>query len=102
MPQGNTPKTHHAKPCVISSKSRTVAPIHQADDQDRALFRIWQIIGDPKRGIEPLLPIGRSTFLAGVKSGKYPAPVKLSERTTAWRKADILAVLESFTTPKER
>ncbi|WP_026601037.1 helix-turn-helix transcriptional regulator [Methylomonas sp. 11b] len=58
-------------------------------------LRIWQIIGDRKRGIEPLLPVGRSTFLAGVKSGKYPKPVKLGERTTAWRKADILALLDS-------
>jgi len=60
-----------------------------------AYLRIWQIVGDRKRGIEPLLPIGRSTFLAGVKSGKYPKPVKLGERTTAWRKADILAMLEN-------
>jgi len=40
-------------------------------------LRIWQIVGDRKRGIEPILPVGRSTFLAGVKSGKYPKPVKL-------------------------
>lgn len=59
-------------------------------------LRIWQIVGDKKRGIEPLLPIGRSTFLAGVKSGKYPQPVKLAERTTAWRKSDILKLLETF------
>lgn len=59
-------------------------------------LRIWQIVGDKKRGIEPLLPIGKSTFLAGVKSGKYPKPVKLGERTTAWRKADIDAVLARF------
>lgn len=59
-------------------------------------LRIWQIVGDKKRGIEPLLPIGRSTWLAGVKSGKYPKPVKLGDKTTAWRKADIVALLESF------
>jgi hypothetical protein len=46
-------------------------------------LRIWQIVGDRKRGIEPLLPVGRSTFLAGVKSGKYPKSVKF-----AWKKAD--------------
>jgi prophage regulatory protein len=59
-------------------------------------LRVWQIVGDRKRGIEAILPIGRSTFLAGVKSGKYPKPVKLSERTTAWRKADIMALLENM------
>lgn len=56
-------------------------------------LRIWQIVGDKKRGIEPLLPIGKSTFLLGVKSGKYPKPVKLGERTIAWRKSEIDAVL---------
>ncbi len=33
-------------------------------------MRIWQIVGDRERGIELLLPVGRSSFLAGVKSGK--------------------------------
>lgn len=61
-----------------------------------AYLRLWQIIGDKKRGIEPLLPVSRSAFYAGIKSGKYPAPIKLSERTSAWRKSDILALLESF------
>lgn len=68
----------------------------QQDATVLGYFRIWQIVGDKKRGIEPLLPIGRSTFLAGVKTGKYPAPVKLGKKTTAWKKADILKLLESF------
>lgn len=59
-------------------------------------LRIWQITGDPKRGIDPILPIGRSTFLLRVKLGIYPQPVKLGEKTTAWRKSDIMALLESF------
>ncbi len=68
---------------------------HQQTTIVLGYLRIWQIVGDRKRGIEPLLPVGRSTFLAGVKSGKYPKPVKLGERTTAWKKADILALLDS-------
>ncbi len=35
-------------------------------------LRLWQIIGCKKRGIEPLLPISRSTWYAGIASGKYP------------------------------
>jgi prophage regulatory protein len=58
--------------------------------------RLPQIIGDPKRGIPGVLPIGRTTFLVGVKSGKYPKPVKLGKRTVAWRVEDIRALLESF------
>jgi predicted DNA-binding transcriptional regulator AlpA len=74
-----------SKPVLYNQQSATV----------HGYLRIWQIVGDRKRGIEPLLPVGRSTFLAGVKSGKYPKPVKLGERTTAWRKSDILALLDS-------
>lgn len=43
-----------------------------------------------------LLPIGRSSFLAGVKEGKYPQPVKLGPSTTCWRACDILNFIESL------
>ncbi len=36
-----------------------------------------------------LLPIGKSTWWAGVKSGRFPAAVKIGPRTTAWRISDI-------------
>jgi prophage regulatory protein len=58
-------------------------------------LRIWQIIGNPK-AIPPtpaLIPIGRTSFLNGVKSGKYPKPVKLGERTTAWTVESIRALI---------
>ena len=41
-----------------------------------------------------LFPVSRSLWWAGVKAGKYPAPVRLSERTTAWRAADIAELIE--------
>ena len=34
-------------------------------------------------------PVGRSTWWAGVKDGKYPRGIKLSERTTAWRESEV-------------
>jgi prophage regulatory protein len=62
-------------------------PIHQIPET--GFLRIWQIVGDRNQGIPPLIPIGRTTFLNGVKSGRFPKPVKLGERTTAWRVEDI-------------
>lgn len=41
-----------------------------------------------------LYPVSKSAWWAGVKSGKFPQPVKLSERTTAWRKEDIITLIE--------
>jgi predicted DNA-binding transcriptional regulator AlpA len=34
-------------------------------------------------------PVSRSTWWAGVKSGRYPKPVKLGPKITAWRSEDI-------------
>mgnify|MGYP000594867546 CR=1 FL=1 len=39
------------------------------------------------------LPIGRSTWWQGVKEGRYPASIKLGERTTVWRVEDIRNVI---------
>jgi prophage regulatory protein len=40
------------------------------------------------------IPVSKSTWWAGVKSGRYPKPVKLSTRVTAWRVEDIRAFIE--------
>ncbi|PNG24677.1 helix-turn-helix transcriptional regulator [Methylocella silvestris] len=40
------------------------------------------------------IPVGRSTWWAGVKSGRFPKPVKLGPRTTVWRVEDIWALIE--------
>lgn len=42
-----------------------------------------------------LLPISKSTFWAGLKSGRYPlTPVKLSARCTAFKVEEVKALLE--------
>jgi len=48
----------------------------------------------PRPYIEPLLPVGRSTFWKGVSEGRYPQPIKLGSRTTAWRESDIVALID--------
>lgn len=58
-----------------------------------ALLRIWQIVGDKKRGIPALIPVGRSSFWRGVKEGRYPPCVRLGKGTTAWYYRDIVAVI---------
>jgi prophage regulatory protein len=40
------------------------------------------------------LPISKSTWWEGVRSGRYPQPVKLGSRLTCWRLADILEIVE--------
>lgn len=59
-------------------------------------LRDRQIVGDPKADppIPAILPIGRSTWWAGVRSGRFPQPVKLGPRTTAWRASEIRELIE--------
>jgi len=67
---------------------------------ENGLLRLSQIVGnrnaDPP--IPPIIPVSRSSWWAGVKSGRYPASIKLGPRTTAWRVADILALVNGSDT----
>lgn len=60
-------------------------------------LRISQILGNSKSNppTPPIIPVSKSAFWSGVKSGRYPKPVKLGVRTTAWRVEDIRAYIES-------
>lgn len=40
------------------------------------------------------IPISKSSWWKGIKAGKYPAGIKLSSRTTAWRAEDIRALIK--------
>lgn len=60
--------------------------------------RLSQIIGSPAAGIPPIVPVSRSTWWEGVRTGRYPKPVRtLGPRITAWRVADIRQLLEGGT-----
>lgn len=43
-----------------------------------------------------LIPVGRSTWWAGVKSGRYPKPVKLGPRMSAWKAEDVHSLIASL------
>ena len=59
-------------------------------------IRLWQIVGDPKAEppIPAVIPVSKSTWWQGVKTGRFPQPVKLGPRITAWRVDDIRALIE--------
>lgn len=66
--------------------SGTKEKIYQNDRSNDRLLRLPQVLN--------LIPVSKSTWWAGVKSGRYPKPVKLGPRTTAWRESDIRALME--------
>lgn len=54
----------------------------------KRLLRINQVLA--------LVPVGRSSWWEGCRTGRYPKPVKLGPRTTVWRAEDIAAFIESL------
>ena len=43
-----------------------------------------------------LIPISKSAWWDGCKSGRFPKPVKLGPRTTAWKAEDIAELIEQI------
>ena len=58
-----------------------------------ALLRLPQVLA--------IIPVSRSAWWAGCKSGRYPKPIKIAPRTTVWKASDILALLEKLTSEAE-
>ncbi len=48
------------------------------------------------RQVLSLIPVGRTSWWKGVKSGRFPKPIKLSPRCTAWRAEDIRQLIKSL------
>jgi predicted DNA-binding transcriptional regulator AlpA len=42
------------------------------------------------------IPVSKSTWWAGVASGRFPTPVHLAPRITAWRVEDIRELIEQI------
>jgi predicted DNA-binding transcriptional regulator AlpA len=58
--------------------------------------RLTSIIGDPKADppIPALIPVSKSSWYAGIAKGIYPAPVRISANTVAWRWSDLNKLVE--------
>ena len=60
--------------------------------------RLPQIIGKAETETSPaipaIIPVSKSAWWDGVKSGRYPKSVKLGPRTTAWRVGDIRRLID--------
>jgi len=54
--------------------------------EDKALLRLPRVLS--------LVGVSRSSWWAGVKTGRFPTAVKVSPRVTAWRASDIADLLD--------
>jgi prophage regulatory protein len=69
------------------SKVTKTIPMFTLLEDDLAFLRKPQVLA--------LYPVGERSWDRGVAEGRYPKPVKLSKRVSAWRVADIRALLAS-------
>ena len=60
----------------------------------KGFVRVRQIVGD-KNNPGPI-PVSRAAWYAGVKAGRFPQPIRLTERCVAWRTEDIHALIEEL------
>jgi len=65
---------------------------------ETAFLRLRQILGDLNADppVAPIIPVSRSAWWAGVKTGRYPQPIKLSPRVTVWRASDVFAIVTPY------
>jgi prophage regulatory protein len=68
---------------------RTESKMNTCPLPKSGLVRLSSIIG-PNGPV----PVSKSTWWEGVRRGRYPQPVKLGPRITAWRVEDIRALIE--------
>ncbi len=61
-------------------------------------LRLKQIIGDPKAEppIQPILPISKSSWWDGVKSGRFPKAIKIGANTTVWKEDEIRSLVNEL------
>jgi len=76
-----TPHNNH------NSENKATTPGDLTDRPER-LYRLKDVL--------QLIPISKSSWFAGIKTGKYPAGHKLSERTTVWKESELRALIDSI------
>lgn len=57
------------------------------------LIRINELASS--KGQPGIVPISPATLWRWVKAGKFPAPIRLSDRVTAWESAKVRAWIEA-------
>ncbi|MEA3467969.1 MAG: AlpA family phage regulatory protein [Thermodesulfobacteriota bacterium] len=68
---------------------------------ETGFVRLPNIIGNSKTQppTPAIIPVSKSTWWAGVKSGRFPQPVKLGPRITVWRVEDIRTLIRECYIP---
>jgi prophage regulatory protein len=84
----------HALAGELKRRTFQVAPFQFDPSSLPPLLRLRDIVRDPKHGYPGLVPLTRSGWLDAVEAGYIPPPVRLGPKAVAWKRADVLNVME--------
>lgn len=73
----NTPKAKERRAARAAQAAARAATVLAAD----GLLRLPEVLS--------VYPVSASTWWAGIRAQRYPQPIKIGPRATAWRAADI-------------
>ena len=62
---------------------------------ETGFVRLKQILGDPRKGVPPIVPICKTEFYRLVKEGIFPSPKKFGKRSL-WSVEDVKAMLRTI------
>jgi predicted DNA-binding transcriptional regulator AlpA len=85
-----------AGPNPLGKDDREPLPFKTFADLQTRTLSLDEIIGNREKGIPAIIPVSKSTWYAGVKSGRYPKSFEVSEGRVAWRGSDIYALLQQM------
>jgi predicted DNA-binding transcriptional regulator AlpA len=46
-------------------------------------------------------PLNPSTLYRGIKTGRFPAPLKIGPATSRWKRSELIAVVEAAASARE-
>ena len=72
------------------AKPATASAVVQSNDLNQKL--LW-----PLDNVLRHLSLSRTCWLSGVKSGRFPQPIRLSARRVAWKSSDIYSLIDDLT-----
>jgi predicted DNA-binding transcriptional regulator AlpA len=85
-----------AEPNPLAKVAREASPLNTFADLQTRILSLEDIIGDREKGIPAIIPVSKSTWYAGLKTGRYPKSYEVSEGRVAWRGSDIYALLQQM------
>ncbi len=81
-------QTRHVAHAVPPEASSAKHHDFLSDLPENSFLRLPQVLS--------LIPVSKSTWWEGCKSGRFPKPIHLGPRTTVWRVGDIRTFLEQY------